>query len=189
MSNTLKKPSRLCKRIKAAALKPPVFTTDPDTDKQILWLVYVDAQSFREIRIPCTQPCWAKVEGGPPVKGEPHPGLDMRTNLKFVVITTPDGKTATDVDILPDNQYERGMVPEELKGKTELEIEIDQATGGLRIIAIPPKTPSLTVDNILKNLDTLSKVSAGDILTGGHRVNSVAGNRLSIKVNKATTAK
>ena len=175
----------MCKRIKAAALKPPAITTDPDTEKPSLWLVYVDATSFREVHMPCTQECWAKVEGGPPIKGEPHPGLDMRTNLKFVVITTADGKLATDVDVLPDNQYERGMVPEELKDKTVLEIEVDQKSGGLKVLTIPPKTSNVLVDGILKHLDTLTEISAGDILAGGHRVDSVAGNRLQIKVNKA----
>ena len=185
MSNTIQKPARECKRIKAAALKPPALTVDPDTEKPLTWLVYVDATSFKEVHLPCTQACFAKVEGGPPVKGEPHPGLDMKTNLKFVVIVSPDGLTALDVDVLPENQYERGMIPEELKGKTELEIEIDQTTGGLTVLAIPPKTSNISVDNILKSLDKLTEVAAGNILPGGHRVLSVAGNRLSIKVNKA----
>lgn len=167
------------------ALKPPGLIQDPNKDEPDLYLVYVDATSFHEIHIPCTKRAWIRVEGGPHTDKEPHPGLDMQSGLRFAVILTPDGKEATDVDVMPATLWERGMIPEDMKDIKQLEVEVDPVHGSLRVWALPPKISGRTVDGILKAIDGLEQISAGDTLTGGHQVTQIAGNRVSIKVSKA----
>ena len=177
---TLKKPTLTpTTRHRSVSLKPVNFNEQDRTFRAR----FVTPEG-KELDIPCTKDVFRRIDG-PKNKA----GLDMAIDKDYVIhvtqesckVSASDVKLVTNVHAYPKVAYARGLVPEKSKGVTALEIRV-LANGDIDVEVVPPKVTYHIVQKVLAELDSLSEVSAGDILLDEYEVTSVAGNRISIEL-------
>lgn len=150
-----------------------------DSDEpKAFYIVYVS--NGREFRDECTKEVFQKILGPAPQEGAPPPGLNTRTRVGFVVHKDKKG-IVTSLDVLVNNDYVRGMVPDDLLGKKYLEIEVDPVDGSVEVLLIPAKVKDAVVNDILAGLDKEAVVRPGLKLGGKYLVREVAGNRIAVQ--------
>jgi hypothetical protein len=168
------------KKVFAESLKPPQEEIDESgAEDHKYFLVYV--ANGQEVRARCTHDVWKRALGPKSVPGRKVPGWDNKIHNDFYIIIDTKTKMITDVDMLPKNRYERGMVPEDQEGKHTLEIKINQKTGGMEILSIPPKLRSQRILAILNEIDKLTVIEPGAEISGCEAT-SVGGNIVVLEV-------
>jgi hypothetical protein len=190
----LQKPIRKVRKVRAQSLKPPQEIVDETGGEDHKFFVVYVTDGI-EHRVPCSHECWKKVKGPKPAPGRKVPGMDHKIHYDFDIVFDPTQKTTytdvkgvtietqlvVDVDMIPKNKYERGLVPENLEDLQEMTLRINQKTGGIEIIQIPPKVRDLRIAAIMLAIDKLETIETGQEIAGCE-VTGVSGNQVVINV-------
>jgi hypothetical protein len=173
----LQKPIRSnIRKIRAESLKPPQEEIDESGgENHKFYIVFVS--DGVEHKKETTKDVWRRARGPLPVPGRKVPGYDHKINHDFDILLQ-EGKVVG-IDLIPKNKYVRGLVPEHLEDVSELHVRVDQRTGFLEVVQIPPKVRDNRVSAILSAIDAVSVIAPGDILAGSE-VTQVAGNLVVI---------
>ena len=164
-------------KIKCESLKPPEQILDESGAEQHKFIaVYVSGG--REFRESCTQAVWKKILGPAAAPGRKVPGLDNKVYCEFFIVK--DKGMVIGVDIMPENRYERGNVPEEIKDQKEVRIRFTPKTGEVEVTQIPPKFRTTRLHALLSAIDVLETIAPGDEIAGCE-VTQVAGNQVVLE--------
>lgn len=176
--NTIKKPRRKFKeKVYAVNMKPPYLKDGETTDGDVPYISFVTAQSNGR-RIPCTRKVFKRVEGRKR-PGAPHPGLDMRNDLEFVIGVNQEG-VVNSVDTFPKTKklmHNVGRVDEDNPEYVQLTVDGD---GQVDVKKVPEHVTYKGVIKLIQLLDGVDEVKPGMLLGGKHEVMSVAGNRVEV---------
>lgn len=178
--NALRKPKREgLKKIKAQRLKPPHVTYEEGDDTPTgYFAVYVS--NGREFRDPCTKEVCKKILGPTPQPDSPPPGLNSRTGASFVILKDKTGVVKS-LDIVANNNYVRGMIPEALLDKKLVEIEVSPTDGSVEVMLIPAKVKDAIVNDIIAGIDKETVLKPGLKLGGKYLIREVAGNLIKVQ--------
>ena len=178
----LQKPKREnIRKIKAESLKPAQEKIDESGDEKHEFFV-VAVSNGVEKHHPSTRQAWLKSLGPKQKVGRPLRGLDNRIDADFYIIIDKESKLVVDIDVMPRQRYALGMVPEALQGVSEMIIKINQSTGGLEVLQMPPKIRDNKILTILDAIDKMDVISSGDSLAG-YEVTSVGGDKVTIEIS------
>lgn len=177
----LQKPKREnIRKVRAESLKPPQEVIDETGGEDHKFsLIYV--ANGQEIQTPCTKEVWKKVKGPNPVPGRKVPGLDHKIHHNFDIVLSGTGRDerVVDVDLIPKNKYERGLIPEGMEDVFDLVLKVNQSNGSVEVMQIPPKVRDNRVSAVLNALDRLDQVEVG-MEIAGCEVTAVSGNVLTL---------
>jgi len=164
-------------------MKPPQEELDESGEEQHkYYLVYVS--NGREVRALCTHAVWKKALGPAPQPGRKLPGYDNKIHHHFFIVSDPkQNDLIVDVDLLPENKYQRGAVPSEQEGLHTMEILINSTSGQIEIVTIPPKVLDSKVMAIMNAIDALEIIEPGQEIAGCEVV-AVAGNRIQLEISQ-----
>ena len=167
-------------KVRAESMKPAQEELDETGgENHKYFVVYV--AGGKETRALCTQPIWKKVRGPKPQPGRKLPGYDNKGNHDFFIISDPKTGIVQDVDLLPKNKFQRGLVPEDQEGLHTMDLTIIPASGQIEITVLPPKVLDAKIRSIMDAIDKLDKIEPGQEIDGCEVV-SVAGNRLQLDI-------
>jgi len=158
-------------------MNPPSTTAGEVLDAPNTAVHFITAQSNLR-HAPCTRDVFRRVEGKPRPK-QPHPGMDMRRDLEFLVGINEDG-IVTSVDTFPKLRKLMHNVARADEQNPDLIQLTVGAEGQIDIKTAPGHVLTKGFIRVIQLLDTVAEIKPGMRLDGRHEVMSVAGNRVEI---------
>ena len=167
-------------KVKAESMKPAQEELDlTGGEDHKYFVVYV--AGGKETRAACSQQLWKKVLGPKAQPGRKLPGYDNKVHHNFYIITDPKTGNVVDVDLLPENKYQRGAVPEVQEELHTMDILINPSSGQIEIAVLPPKVLDTKIRSIMDAIDKLDKIEPGQEIDGCEVI-AVAGNRIQLDI-------
>lgn len=166
-------------QIQVIAFKPPRFTERKEPE-----LVYVDERG-NEKSVVCSDQLWRQVDGNPMPRRKPR-GLDgIADRNRFVLYVEGKGSAARAVGLtkLPSENFMFGKQSghdERLEGVEDITVTVDATTGNVDVLIVPPGARLAQVLEVIRLIDSVTYLAAGQSLGRDVSVVAVSGNRVQI---------
>lgn len=167
-------------KIKAESMKPAQEELDQTGNEQHKYFLVFVANG-KETRAACTHAIWKKARGPKPQPGRKLPGYDNKVHHHFYIVSDPKTGLVVDVDVLPENKYQRGAAPEEQEELHTMDLLINPASGQIEITTLPPKVLDTRIKSLMDAIDKLEVIEPGQEIEGCEVI-SVAGNRIQLDI-------
>ena len=172
------------KQIYAVRVLPPDFVLDESGGEDHQYKFFYTSKNYKACEKECTKHVWRRSEGrtGP---GVIRDGFDaLSSDYDFILHEDPTmGKEGmiVGVDLIPATTYNaKRTAPLDVQGYDYIELAINASTGEIEFIAVPVKVTKLQLQNLIKVIDKLELIQAGDVLGNQFSVYEIHGNRLKI---------
>ena len=186
----MQKPKREnLKSVLALSIKPPAYELDKTGGEDHTYkCVYVTNQG-KQITHKCNHAVWKRCEGRN-VQGRARDGLADKLNCQFLIWIDPNKNEhasteaqkglVVDIDVLPENYYQRRQVmPSDVADRETIDIKVGPS-GYIEILALPPGVTRQMVERMIRELNKLDTLVPGQLIQGGYEVETVAGSTVSL---------
>ena len=180
------------KQIYAVRILPPDFELDEEGGENHKYKFFYTSKNYKACEKECSKHVWRRAEGrtGP---GVIRDGFDaLSTEYDFILHEDRSEKKdgiIVGVDLIPANTYNaKRNAPVEVQEFEFIELAINTSTGEIEFIAVPIKVTKMQLQNLIREIDKLELIQAGDVIGNQFPVYEIHGNRLKVTPPHAATS-